>query len=104
MVVGQLTYARPYCICTCARNVTTPDVRLTSHIRAASICCPSKRSFSRATIEAEAARGNVTFGGLGSCCVGDLGIPSNTFVRVLSSCVSVIVSTYRKVSALCKDT
>ena len=46
----------------------------------------------------------MTFGGLGSCCVGDLGIPSGTFVRVLSSCVSVIVSTYRKINALCKDT
>ena len=37
------------------------------------------------------------------CCVGDLEIPSDHLCENAFYCVPVILSTYRKVSALCKD-
>ena len=93
--VGQLTYARPYFMLYSVRsNVTTPDVRLTSHISCSVNVLLSKRSFSRATIGArlQGDRRGVTFGGLGGLLCRR---PRDSFrpssFRMLVSCASVVV-------------
>ena len=84
-------------------NVTTPDVRLTSHVPCSVNLLSEQEIVHSRNHRSEAARGQERLETWEGCCVGDLETPSDHLCENAFYCVPVILSTDRKVSVLCKD-